>query len=306
MSENLTFYRVPAWGRVYECSQTRRVVSLSWVPMPLGLDSSGYLEMMETDRGPALYGAWMAVVQVAAKTAIRGALIKANLQPHTAKSLSIATRISEDLIVEMLNFAESIGWIDRVSLPKSALETFYRRFSEYWERVKKSKGRGAIQNLETEYPLADFSVFCDAAIAGRVLDLTDQGGIYSGSNRKQLEERRREEIRREEIRREEIRREEEEERADARTSPSATAERPTLEDLEIFFENELKALGGSADDARIFRVYMDAREWSKQNGEPYNWRQKAYFWLDDRRKNEPQQIEDPIAAARARLEKETK
>jgi hypothetical protein len=275
--------------------------------MPIGLDSSGFLEMMEHPNGAALYGAWVAMIQVAAKTAIRGVLIKANLQPHAAKSISIATRIPESLISEMLAFAESIGWIDEITLPRAALETYFRRFSDYWDRVKKSKGRGAIQSLEGDYPLAEFMDFCDAAAAGRVLDLTDQAGIYSESNRKQLEERRREEIREKEIRGNEIRREEGEERAAARTGASAAAaDRPSLEDLEIHFENELAPLGGTKEDARIFRVYMDNRDWAKRNGDPYNWRQKAYYWLEDRRKSKTETIEDPIAEARARLQRETK
>jgi len=100
--EKIKFYRVPGWAANYEVAQTRKVESLSWVPVPANLSSGGYLEIMEQEDGPEIFGSWLAMIQLLAKCNLRGSLIKSNLKPHTIKSISFATRVPEPSIKKWL------------------------------------------------------------------------------------------------------------------------------------------------------------------------------------------------------------
>ena len=123
-------YRIRNWEKIYENSRTLALVDLKWVRVPVKLDGDGYTSIMDRKDGVSIYGAWMALVQVASKCRTRGELVRSNGEPHTSGSLSRLTRIPEKAIADMLEFCEKhIKWLtisDPVSpgheLPESGHE----------------------------------------------------------------------------------------------------------------------------------------------------------------------------------------
>lgn len=85
------FY-IPQWD-TFENSQSKRVVHrMTWVAMPTRHDGAGYRRVARHKRGCEILGAWMLIVQVAAKCPVRGVL--ANAQgPLTPEDLALMTDI---------------------------------------------------------------------------------------------------------------------------------------------------------------------------------------------------------------------
>jgi len=50
---------------MYENNRTRELKRLEWFPMPNKQDGDGYTLIMEQKDGPAIFGAWVACVQIA-------------------------------------------------------------------------------------------------------------------------------------------------------------------------------------------------------------------------------------------------
>lgn len=68
-------YRIKNWEKHFEISQSKRVEgALSWVPVPTKHDSLPFRRIMAMDDGPAIFGAWVLILQVAAKCKVRGML----------------------------------------------------------------------------------------------------------------------------------------------------------------------------------------------------------------------------------------
>ncbi len=139
MSELVKFYRVVRWSDKYEVSQSRSIDKLSWVPVPINLNSNGYLEMMEKENGIALFGCWMAIIQVVASCDLRGSWVKSNYQPHNIRSLSIATRVDRELVEEVIDLTLQVGWIEEVEMPLSELISSIESIRDYRKLTKEQR-----------------------------------------------------------------------------------------------------------------------------------------------------------------------
>jgi hypothetical protein len=105
-------YSIKNWATHYEVSQSRTVKHVSWVPLPVKHDGKGFRRLITMKDGLCLYGAWVLIVQIAAKCTPRGQLIDEG-EPLTAEDLAIKTGAPESMFVRALEVLSSdrIGWI---------------------------------------------------------------------------------------------------------------------------------------------------------------------------------------------------
>ena len=111
-----TILRIKDWDRLFENSRSRQVAELRWVSLPNKHDGDGYTELVTGHpNGPAHYGAWVVIVQVASKCQPRGTLVRDNGESHDPASLARKTRFPAELFAEavprLLN--PEIGWLEQ-------------------------------------------------------------------------------------------------------------------------------------------------------------------------------------------------
>lgn len=109
----MTRYVVRNWDHNYEVAQSRKVDGpLTWVALPCKHDGLGFRRIMALPDGPAVYGAWVLIVQVAAKCPVRGVLADER-GPLTPEELSIKTGCPEKLFERALQVvsSERVGWL---------------------------------------------------------------------------------------------------------------------------------------------------------------------------------------------------
>jgi hypothetical protein len=109
-------YRVKGWRDYFENNRTRTMDVMRWVPIPNKHDGDGYTEMVDGPDGAAIYGAWVALVQVASKCHPRGTLLRDNKTPHTPESIARVTRLPVKSIEKVIQKAASgsVGWLEVV------------------------------------------------------------------------------------------------------------------------------------------------------------------------------------------------
>ena len=105
-------YRIKDWQEHFENNRTKDLKKMSWVPFPNKHDGDGYTELLDHDDGPAHYGAWCALVQVASKCEPRGTLIRDTGKPHDSVTLARKTRIPEGVWNLAIPRLVSIGWVE--------------------------------------------------------------------------------------------------------------------------------------------------------------------------------------------------
>lgn len=113
-------YQIKNWNDHFENDRSRQRKKCAWCPMPNKQDGLGYgLIMMEPD-GPAIYGAFVALVLMCSKQgAPRDGWLTENGQPTgralTPKELCVKTKIPPESIARALEITseESVGWIDK-------------------------------------------------------------------------------------------------------------------------------------------------------------------------------------------------
>jgi hypothetical protein len=99
------------WDKHYENNRTRDLKRMEWVPLPINLSGDGYTELIDHKNGAAHFGAWCALVEVAARCGTRGTLMRDNGTPHDKDSLYRITRIPVSVWAESIPRLVSIGWI---------------------------------------------------------------------------------------------------------------------------------------------------------------------------------------------------
>lgn len=113
-----TLYSIRNWSEVFENSQSRQYQRLNWTPLPNKHDGKSYRRLISMADGPALYGAWVLLVQVASKCPQRGVLADQD-GPLDAEDLSHKTGAPAELFVrafEALTHSK-IAWLEVVPLP---------------------------------------------------------------------------------------------------------------------------------------------------------------------------------------------
>lgn len=122
-----TIYQIAKWSQVYETSESKRHKTLAWVSMPIDFGSNGYQSLVDEfdTEAPAMYGAWCALVGVAAQAPTRGILASSKGVPYTAARIARMTCFPADVFVRLLKWASSQGveWLEVVQPPESAQDS---------------------------------------------------------------------------------------------------------------------------------------------------------------------------------------
>jgi hypothetical protein len=107
-----SLYEIKDWDQHFEQSQSRRVLRLSWVGIPNRHDGKSFRRLMLREDGPAIYGAWILLVQVASKCPRRGILEDGD-GPLDEDDLAIKTGAPSSLFETALKVLsdKKIGWI---------------------------------------------------------------------------------------------------------------------------------------------------------------------------------------------------
>jgi hypothetical protein len=115
-------YRIKDWDTVFENNRTREMQKMRWVPIPNDFDGYGYSLMMKHPKGPEIYGAWIACVNLASKCEPRGTLLRDAKTPHNAQSIALVTRIPIKTVILMLEFCSTqCNWLLPLELPEGAV-----------------------------------------------------------------------------------------------------------------------------------------------------------------------------------------
>ena len=120
--DNLICYEIRDWERCYTVSQNRKNdpdKPLPWVAMRTKHDGKGYRRVMRQPDAMALLGAWMLIVEVAAKCPTHGVLSDSD-GPLTAIDLADKTGGDEATFERALQVFSSKGieWLTTTTLPE--------------------------------------------------------------------------------------------------------------------------------------------------------------------------------------------
>jgi len=107
-------YSIAKWQETFETSESKRYKNLTWVSLPIGLNSNGYHELVFQfgEEAPAIYGAWCALLAVAAQAPVRGTLASSK-GPYTLARIAVETRMPEVVFAKLFKWAlqPEVGWL---------------------------------------------------------------------------------------------------------------------------------------------------------------------------------------------------
>lgn len=106
---------IAKWRKVFETSDSRRHKSLEWVSMPVSLGSNGYQTMLDDfeDDAPAIYGAWCALVAVAASCNVRGVLSNNRGEPMKISHIARKAGFPVEIMTKLIEWAQKpdVAWL---------------------------------------------------------------------------------------------------------------------------------------------------------------------------------------------------
>lgn len=118
-------YKIAKWSETYETSESRRYKTLTWVSMPVGFDSNGYQLLIEhhPDDSAAMYGAWCALVSIAAKCGNRGVLANSKGEPLTPERCARLAYMQPEPFRKLFAWAssEDVRWLEVTDLTQQTL-----------------------------------------------------------------------------------------------------------------------------------------------------------------------------------------
>ncbi len=118
-------YRVREFVKCFESSESRKLKRLPWIALPTRQEGDGYTELMSGhENGCAHFGAWTAVLQLAAKCEPRGTLMRdlgGRRLAHDLASISRITRVPVEVLREAMPRLLEIGWMEEIAVDEVAL-----------------------------------------------------------------------------------------------------------------------------------------------------------------------------------------
>lgn len=151
-------YAIRDWERCYTVSQNRKNdpdKPLPWVAMRTKHDGKGYRRVMRLPDSMALLGAWMLIVEVAAKCPTHGILADGD-GPLTAIDLADKTGGDESTFERALQVFSSKGieWLTATTLPVDShdIRTTGRDGTGQDETERNGTGRDGTEQNETKNP----------------------------------------------------------------------------------------------------------------------------------------------------------
>jgi len=114
-------YRIRDWNGRFETAESRKVKRLNWVAVPNKQDGGGRRHLLKLPDGPALFGAWNALIQVASRCPERGLLMD-DIGPLDAHELEVRTDIPAELFDRLFDVLTDpknrILWLETANLPE--------------------------------------------------------------------------------------------------------------------------------------------------------------------------------------------
>lgn len=133
-------YRIAKWQETFETADSRKHKRLSWVSLPVGFGSNGYQSLVDQfeDEAPAIYGAWCALVNLAAQMNWRGVLCTSRGEPMSISRIARLTYMPTDVFEKLFDWAssESVGWIEVVERPLANQSTTSQQLANDWTTLQ--------------------------------------------------------------------------------------------------------------------------------------------------------------------------
>lgn len=106
--------RIRSWEVAHENHRSKELKNLTWVPIPVKQDGSGYRRLIQHKDGAAHLGCWIAIVQIAAKCTPRGALIGSDGSPYDLSDISFMCGILQNLLESAVDrlLDKKIAWLE--------------------------------------------------------------------------------------------------------------------------------------------------------------------------------------------------
>lgn len=108
-------YAVRDWELHFEKAQTRKCETMRWIPVPNKHDGKSYRRLMRHANGPALYGAWILILEVASKCPLQRGVLADENGPLDADDLEDKTDCAAAVFREAFDVlvSDKIGWLVR-------------------------------------------------------------------------------------------------------------------------------------------------------------------------------------------------
>lgn len=115
----MTVYRIAKWNEVFERAESRKLKQLTWIALPISLNSNGYqslLDEFEAD-SPAIYGAWCALCAVAASCTVRGVLATSKGTELKVSHIARQTGFPSTVLEKLITWASSpsVNWLEAIT-----------------------------------------------------------------------------------------------------------------------------------------------------------------------------------------------
>lgn len=109
----MTTYRIKLWNQTFEDRRARELERLKFVALPVAEDGEGFRMLMSTPEGVQAYGAFIAVVRIAARMKSRGVL-RDERGPLTARRLAVLAGMPHEVMEKALSIlaSDEIGWLE--------------------------------------------------------------------------------------------------------------------------------------------------------------------------------------------------
>jgi len=116
-----TLFSIKDWDALFEIGASRKLKTMGWVAMPNRHDSIAYCRMMARKDGPEIFAAWILIVQLASRCAVRGILASSDGRPYCPEEMAAKTRGPERIFSLALPYLCEVGWVlSEPSLAESA------------------------------------------------------------------------------------------------------------------------------------------------------------------------------------------
>lgn len=111
-------YAIKDWDKHFENSESRKIKSLTWVPVKNKHDGKGYRRVVAHPKGCLVFCAWCLIVQVASKMPTRGVLLDED-GPLTTSDLSFKTGAPEHIFETAFQVLTDpkVGWLVKQKCP---------------------------------------------------------------------------------------------------------------------------------------------------------------------------------------------
>ena len=118
MMQTTNVLRIAKWRDTFERAESRKLKSLTWVSLPTSFTSSGYQAMLDEfgDDAPSIYGAWCAMVVIAAGCNVRGVLADSRGNPLKTSWIARMSGFPVTVYEKLITWAASpqVQWLDSV------------------------------------------------------------------------------------------------------------------------------------------------------------------------------------------------